>query len=301
MNFLADTSPEFDIGYKVGMFVGAFIPIGVLIYALKSLSDEDRSKKCALGLAMFSGGWALASVGVLLSKLAGAGVLMTLLAGLGGLAIIGSIVFAILGLVEVSGDGRKKSGIGQAIATLILSGGFLLIGVISALASGDGLPDDWKMTQPIRGSRVSVVPKNFSIAEPGPDWVQVVAQKLNPSADVAFVNPKKTIYVMVLAHDIPAANLTPLKFWADAARGEMKQFDPNAVVSEGTPLTLGTCQGVVFDARAAREGRRFFYREWVGIHTSKAYQVVAWGPESKGALVTAEADRIIGTFETLTK
>jgi hypothetical protein len=278
------------------------IPLTVLGFAIKSLGDEDRSRKCALGLIVFSSGWSLATLGYSLNKLTGSAGLMILLGGLGSIAMLGSIVLAILGLIDVSGDGpRKKTGTGQAIATLILGGVFLLSGVIGFLTAGDGLPADWKMTQPVRGSRVSVVPKNFSIAEPGPGWIQIVATKLNPRADVAFVNPKKTIYLIVLAHDIPAANLTPLRFWADAARGEMKQIDPGAVVSEGQPLTLGTCQGVAFDAQATREGKHFVYREWVGIHGSKAYQVLAWGLQPNAALVRSEADRIIATFETLTK
>src|SRR6185295_10387637 len=298
MIFLAEVSEEFNAGYKVGTALGVLIPLLVLSFAIRSLGDEDRSKKCALGLIVFSSGWTLATLGYSLNRLTGSAGLMILFGVLGSLAMLASIVLAILGLVDVSGDGpRKKTGTGQAIATLILGGLFLLSGVIGFLTAGDGLPADWKMTQPVRGSRISVVPKNFSIAEPGPGWIQIVATKLNPRADVAFVNPKKTIYLIVMAHDIPAANLTPLRFWADAARSEMKQIDPGAVVSEGQPLTLGTCQGVAFDAQATREGKHFVYREWVGIHGSKAYQVLAWGLQTNAALVRSEADRIIATFE----
>jgi hypothetical protein len=301
MFFLADSSPEFDVGYKAGTALGLLIPVAVLLYAFRSLHDEGRSRKCALSLVLFSAGWACTTLGYALSKWVGAMGLLVVAAIVGFLCVIGAVVLAIMGLVDVSVDSNRKTGAIQAVVSLVLSGLFVLVGLVGFLTGDRGVPDDWKMAQPLPGSRVSVVPKNFSLAVPGPDWVQVIPTKLNPKADVAFVHPKKMLYVMLVAHDIPAANLTPLKLFSDAARGEMKQMDPAAQIGEAQPLTAGGCPGMVFDAEVKMKNMEFSYREFIGVHGSRAYQLVVWSLRPNSSLMRREADRIIGSFEVLAK
>jgi hypothetical protein len=281
--------------------IGALIPILVLVYAARSLQEEDRNRKCALSMILFSAGWGCSTLGYGLSKWAGAPGILVLAAIVGFLCIVGAVVMAILGLVEVAGDSDRKKGGTQAVVALVLSGLFMLVGLFGFLTADRGIPADWKMAQPLPGSRVSVVPKNFSLEVPGPDWVQVVPEKLNPKADVAFVHPKKMIYFILVAHDIPAANLTPLKLFSDAARSEMKNMDPEAQIGESQPRTTGGCQGAVFDAELRVKSMDFSYREFIGVHGGHAYQLVFWSMKPKASLMRAEADRIIGTFEVLAK
>lgn len=294
-------SSSYDAGYKVGSMIGAFVPLAFLVLAVVKLFEPQRNRKCALSMILFTAGWSCSTVGYALSKLTGADGLLAVLAFAGLLIVLAGIVFGFLGLIEISGTPKTPVGSTQAVWSLVLSGLFLVTFAVGFIVAMRGrIPDDWKMTQPLPGSRVSVVPKNFSLATPGPDWIQVVPAKLNERADLAFVQPKKLIYVIVLAHPIPAANLTPLKVFTDAARGELKQADAGATVSEARPLTVNGCEGAVFDVDATLQRRKFAYREWVSVQGSVAYQILVWGLQSNATLVRSEADRIIGSFELLT-
>jgi len=299
MTVPAMTDPAFDLGYKFGSNVGVLIPIAFLVVAVRSVFQEDRNRKCSVGAVLTASAWSLTSIGWALSALTGEKGLLPPLCVLSLIAVLGAIPLAVLGLTEIARGGRRIRGRAQAVGSLTFAGIFLLVLLIGVLGVERGIPGDWKMDQPLPGSRISVVPKNFSVGHPGVGWSQVIAQKVNSHADVAFIHPKNKITVMVLAHAVPAANLTPIQAFAEGARKEMAQIDPGALVEPAQALTVGSCSGMSFNAEAQRRGDELLYREWVAIHGSVAYQVIGWGPKKDGDLVRQETERFIQSFEIL--
>lgn len=296
---LAESEQAFELGTKFGSSIGSIIPVVFLVIAVRSFFQNDRNKKCALSMILLTAGWSAMTVGYALSTVTGATGILFPLFIMGSLLVLAAIAFAILGLLQLSGSTRPQVGKTQAVLSLVFSGLFFLFAGIGAVRGERGIPDDWKMIQPLPGSRISVVSKNFSIGFPGPDWIQIVPEKLNKHAEVAFVQPKKRIYLIILAHQVAGANLTPLNQFAEGARKEMAQVAPGALVDEAQPFNVGPCQGAVFSAEAGPEGKPLNYREWVSIHGSVAYQVLAWGAKADADIVRRETDAIVGTFETL--
>ena len=113
------------------------------------------------------------------------------------------------------------------------------------------------------------------------------------------VNPRKTLYFMVLAHQVPAGNVMFLDRFTEAARGEIKQIDPAGEATPAQPRVIGAYQGMEFSADASVKGKDFTYYEWLTVKGSVAYQVVAWSLRRDAALLKVEATRIVGGFESL--
>jgi len=300
MLILAEASPEVELGTKIGYVTGSLFVLLLLGFAARTFFQVDRNKKCALSMILVTAGWSVMSVTYALSKFMDAAwMLVPALCVAVLLALAGSVT-AILGLVGLSDRVPRQAGGAQAVATLAISGLFFLLVTVGFVRGLRGVPDDWMMTQPQPGSRISVVSKNFSIGFPGPDWIQVVPQKLNPRAELAFVQPKKHMYVIILAHPVPGASGVALQSFAEVARKEMMQLDPAAVIDETKALNVGSCQGMAFNADARAKGQLLTYREWVSVHGSVAYQVLSWGMKRDVDFVRRETDALVGTFESLT-
>jgi hypothetical protein len=295
----AQADPEFAIARGLGMLVAVLIPVTFALYALRSLGDPDRSRKCALSLALIMGGWALSSLSFALSQLIEAPALV-ILAGLVAVPLgLAGIVMAILGLVDVAGSARPKSGRGQAITTLILGGLVLLVGLIGSLMD-DGVPDGWRFEGALPpGERLSDPAKNFSLLVPAEEWVQVFPEKLNRQADIAFVDPKRKLSFILLAHALPAgASITPEKF-LEIARNEVKRIDAAARLGEPEPEAASALPGVAFSADARAAGKDVTYRVWLYPYRNHAYQLVLWGPRRAAETVQLEASRFVKGFEIL--
>ena len=300
--FLAqsDANPEIRISYIIGLIVGALLSILFLVLALKTLSKNQHSRRCATSISVMMAGWSLSSIFYLASHLTGIGGLTVVGYVLGGALALVALGFAIWGLIEVADSRSTLKGAWQAVLSLVLCGVFVIGASLAILISNRGIPDDWKMPQPPPGSRVSVVPKNFSLAVPGGDWVQVVPTKLNARADLAFVNPRKTLYFMVLAHPVPPGSVMHLDRFTEAARTEIKQIDPAGIATPAQPKVIGPYQGLEFSADASIKGRGFTYYEWLTVKGSVAYQVIAWSLRADAELLKREATRMAGGFESLT-
>jgi len=292
-------SPEFKIAYTIGLFVGILLPVLFLVLALRTLSKPNHSRKCALSVSALMAGWALSSLFSLLAHLSGASGLEKFGYGLGGLLALPVLVLAVWGLIDVVHSTPMLSGAWQSVLSLALCGVFVIGAALAGLVASRGVPNDWKMPQTPAGGRVSVVSKNFSLAVPGGDWVHVIPSKLNQRADVAFVNPGKTLYFMVLAHQVPAGSVMHLDRFTEAARGEIKQIDPAGMATTALPKVIGAYPGMEFSADDSVQGKPFTYYEWLTVKGSVAYQVIAWSPRADAALMKVEATRIAGSFESL--
>jgi hypothetical protein len=295
---LAQGVTGFEISRGLGMFVGLLIPATFLIYALKSLGEPDRSKKCALGLSFVMGGWTLCSAGYGISQLTGATALMALSTLVAVPVMLAGLVTAVLGLVDTAGS--RKRGKGQAISSLIVGGLVLILALFAALKSDD-VPAEWKIVSGLPvGARLSVHAKNFSVQVPPEEWVQVNPQKLNRQADLAFIDPKRKLQFMVLAFALPpGASITPEKF-LEIARADLMRIDAAARVGEAQPEVTGSFVGTAFNAEAIAAGKEVSYRIWLYPHNNIAYQLIAWGPRRAADEVRLECSRFVKGFEVLT-
>ena len=294
---LAQVEPEFAISRGLGMFVGFLIPLTFLIYALKSLGEPDRSRKCALGLSFVMGGWTLCSLGYGISQLTGASALMALASFVAVPLMLAGLVTAVLGLLDAAG-GRKR-GKGQAISALIVGGLVMVLSLFAAM-KGSEIPEGWKVVSGLPvGARLSVHAKNFSVQVPPEEWVQVNPQKLNRQADLAFIDPKRKLQFVVLAFALPpGASITPEKF-LEIARADMMRIDPAARMGEAQPEVTGSFVGTAFAAEANAAGKEVAYRIWLYPHNNFAYQLVTWGPRHSAEEVRLESSRFIKGFEVL--
>src|SRR5262245_19243922 len=94
--FQGDGSP-FEIGQRIGAFVGILIPISFFIKAVRNFSEPDINRKCVLALTLVMGGWALSSITYALSLLsAGLAWILVVAVVPSGLSILTGIVLAIL-------------------------------------------------------------------------------------------------------------------------------------------------------------------------------------------------------------
>jgi hypothetical protein len=302
MGALALSDPESSISYQLGIGVGILLPLIFAGMAAATVSGPNRSRKCALSLAMLMGGWFLASLGYGVGQWTGLTWVPILFGIIAAPVALGAGILAIVGLSEVVGNPRPLRGSWQGIASLVLVGIFglcIVVGFLSDVTKAVAarqIPKDWRMSQTPPGQALDFPAKSFRYTVPGGDWVQVLPQKLNPKADLAFVDPTRKLYFMVLAHKIaPGVDLPQEKF-LEIARNELKQLDPGAVVSDSQPETLGPVAGSAFGVEATLQNQSFTYREWVGIHGGHAYQLVAWGFRSNRASVAPAAAGLFQNF-----
>ncbi|HVE41560.1 MAG TPA: hypothetical protein VNM14_16835 [Planctomycetota bacterium] len=298
----AQSNPEYSIAYNIGLGVGMLLPLILALAAAKTLSGPDRNRKCALSVALMMGAWFLCSFGYALSQWTGFAGLQRLFVFIAAPVILGAGILAILGLIEVVGSKRPVRGSWQGITSLVIVGifglalvGGFVAGATKAMAARQ-IPKDWRMSQAPPGSQLDFPAKNFKYTVPREDWVQVVPQKLNAQADLAFVDPAHKLYFMVLAYKIaPGAERSQEKY-LEIARNELKGLDPGAVVGESQPESLGALAGDGFSVDATLQNQSFTYREWIGVHGDHVYQLVAWGLRSNRAAVQPAAAGLFQNF-----
>jgi hypothetical protein len=302
----AEHSEAYKIGTTIGAGVGLLIPLILALAAAKTISGPGRNRKCALSLALMMGAWFLCSLGYAITQWTGFAGAQPVFVFIAAPVALGAGILAILGLIEVVGSKEPVRGSWQGITSLVIVGIFglaVFAGFLTGMSKGiaaRGIPKDWRMTQSTPGGQLDFPAKNFKYTIPGGNWIQIVPQKLNPQADLAFVDPGRKLYFMVLAHKInPGVDLTQEKY-VDIARNELKELDPAAVVSEATPETLGTLAGSAFSVEATLKNQSFTYREWVCVHQGHVYQLVAWGLRSNGAAVAPAAAGLFANFGVIT-
>ncbi len=301
-----ESSPEYSMSYGIGVGVGTLLPLILTLAAAKTISGPDRNRKCAMSLALIMGAWSLCSLGLAVSLWTGHAAIKSVSVFLAAPVVLGGGILAILGLMEVVGSKRPVRGSWQGITSLVIVGIFglamlagFVAGATKAVAARQ-IPKDWRMSQTPPGSQLDFPGKNFKYTVPGGDWVQVVPQKLNAQADLAFVDPGRKLYFMVLAYKIvPGAERSQDKY-VEIARNELKQLDPGAVVSESQPESLGALAGAGFSIDATLQQQSFTYREWVGVYGDHVYQLVAWGLRSDREAVQPAAAGLFRNFGVLT-
>ncbi len=295
MNFLADTS---DAAYTCGTFAGALLPLVFMLLAIRSAGKPDRSRRSALSMILFMAGWTLMTLTYAASRSSDSPALSLIGALIGVPIWIAAVVFAILGILEVSNSSRPLAGLWQAITVLVL---VVIFGIAGAFVGrgGDDIPADWKLPPPVPGSRLIIGDKNYSLPEPGADWTRIVPQNLNPRADIAFINIKKSVSMLVVSIPVPSNMVLPADRFVEAARTEMTQIDPAATVSPSSIKWVEKYQGQTFSADVKVKGKPYTYCEWVTSQPGFGYQVVVWGPQSSGPLVKSELDRISSGFQLL--
>lgn len=295
MHFLAQADTG-SAAYTCGAFGGALIPVVFLLLAIRSLGHSDRSSKCAWSMILFMSGWTLLILTYGVFRATESNGIAMIGAVLATPLWLATLVFAVLGIMEVSGNPDLK-GLGQAITAIVLVVVFGLISFIASRGGKDAVPSEWKLPPPVPGSRILVADKNFSLVEPGSDWTRLEPRHLNPRADLAFVNEKKTMFMIVVSIPVPPNMVLPADRFVDAARQEMKQMDPGASVGASEIRYVDKYQGLTFSAEVNAKGQAVTYCEWVTSQPYFGYQIVVFGPRASAALVKSELERISSTFQ----
>src|SRR4029453_8620091 len=228
MTLQFEDNSEFAFSRAIGALAGVLIPLAISIRAIKSYSEPDHSRKCALSLSLAAGGWTLCTAVYALHLLTGSLEKLVLTAAIAtcGLGIAG-VVMAILGLLEVAGDHRKPLlGRRQPLWTLVLAPLYL-----AGMADGvhnppDPFPKDWRLETSRPGMKASYGSKKFLFRIPVEEWVQLEPRKLNPVATLAFGHPKHRVFFILIAQPMPPGAAVTLEQLAEVARADFLKLDP---------------------------------------------------------------------------
>src|SRR5437016_2121964 len=136
----------------------------------------------------------MGTCGAFLRGATGARMLFGLLGLLGIGLTAGSVVLAIIGLVECAAQKERwRQGRPQAIWALVLNGVFGLLLVAGAVrGSSRGLA---LSRQPTAGTPIREEAFNFQFDPPGRPWVQADAATLNREAKLAFLRSQPEVYL----------------------------------------------------------------------------------------------------------
>jgi hypothetical protein len=298
---LAFQADDFAASRIVGSLVGILLPVTFLVQAIRSLSESDQSRRCALALLLAAGGWALCSLTYALTQLSdAAGGLLAFAAVPAAIAMVVAVVLAISGLVELAGDRAPSRGKGQAIGALVIAPLFIAGAIYGFLNSDrNDIPKELQLPQPPAGAKLPFTHKGFSYTVPGNEWVRVNSVRLNPLAEVAFAHSRKKIFFVVIAENMPAGAYATQEMLLEASRGELLKVDPTARVGPSQPETVGTLQGHGFSVDARTRNMSLNYRYWVHAAGNRVYQLVAWGPQSSSDLVTQSSKSLVQGFGLL--
>lgn len=299
--FQADV-PGVEASRAIGMGVGMLIPVTIALHGFKRMSSPDNNRKCGLSLGLAGGGWAVSSLGYMITSLKPD--LKPLLMASSAVTMfvtVLAVVMAILGLIEMAGTPRQVRGKGQAVGTFII-GGILGIAFFVGLylgATSAKIPSDWKLPAPTPGARLSFPDKNYSLTAPDSDWDQVLPTKLNPLADAAFFNKHDGIFFIAIGTNLPPGATATQEKLVEISRGELLGADPSATVGPSMPEAVGTLQGTSFGVEATVQKSPLSYRYWVYSAGSRVYQLVTWGPRSSAAKVPEAAAKLRKGFALL--
>jgi len=301
---IVEDSAAYGLGRIVGSLVGILIPVAFFLKATQRLSDPEHSRRCALSLAFVMSGWALSSAGYALSLMSpGFGCILTVAFIIAIVLILVGIVLSVLGLAEDPPRvGKPLEGRGQAVGALVVGGLLLILGAggfVAGAFSARQVPKDWKMAQLPPGTTISNEPKNFTFTVPEKDWVQVIPGKLNPVADLAFVDTQRKVFFILISVPLSRGVSVTNEKLLEVAKGDLRKIDAAARFGEVQPELAGTVAGFAFtgDARVGKEN--LTYRQWVHAGRTHLYQLAFWGPEKSKVQVVAAAGQLLRTFGIL--
>src|SRR6185436_15445224 len=107
MTLQFEDGSDYAFSRAAGALAGILIPLAISIRAIKSHSEPDHSRHCALSLSLVAGGWTLSTAVYALHLLTSSleSLLLVTVIVVGVLDLAG-IVTAILGLLDVAVERR---------------------------------------------------------------------------------------------------------------------------------------------------------------------------------------------------
>jgi hypothetical protein len=302
MTLQIEDGSEFAFSRGISALAGVLIPLAISIRTIKSYSDPDRSRKCALSLSLVVGCWTLSSAVYALHLLSSSFEMLALTAAIAICGVdIAGIVIAILGLLEVAGDHRKPLlGRGQAVWALILAPASLAGIAYGVTHPAEPFPKDWRLETSRPGMKASYGSKKFLFRIPAEEWVQLQPQKVSPVATLAFAHPKHRVFFVLIAQPIPPGATLTLDKLAEAARADFLKLNSERRVGDSQPESVGGLEGIRFSAVApSPKGKLLSYSVWVGSTDSFAYELVTWGEERSADTVLQDATEMMKGFELI--
>jgi len=216
------------------------------------------------------------------------------LAGCG--LMLASFVLSIIGLVEYAqAPGVYRQGRAQAISALVICGlfGLFLVGTAAQRMLSAGMAN-----QPAPGAVLPVAEFNFRLKAPGRPWVQTEASRMNPEARLAFIRARPELYLMVIAENTANLDLSA-ESMAELAVGRLRSMAESVQVVEKAPASLGGLPALRVSSDVKVSGKTIRYVQSFCATNGWAYQVVAWGRQEDGGMITAQAAELSAGFQLL--
>ncbi len=296
-----------NVGDEVGKVVGCII--GLLIVGFFFVGnfigrDDKCSRPCrwALGLC-------LGALGVLM--VVGAGWIQEPLRVMMGivavLAMIVAIPLAIVGLVQM-GQVPGRTGMGRAIASLILSGIVLAIFVISfAIAARNSIAGAFpNQTQEPLPPGLPVVQTtsdvqtfedlNFRYRLPGKPYVPFDGKKFNENVCFALACRNPEIYFVIIAEKNDSMKLDAV---LEIVKANLKSVSQKADLSGEMPRRVGGIDGVTFRTDCVVKSLPLSYVHWVGAHRGYLYQLIAYTSQANRNSLGKEVNSLFARFEQI--
>ncbi len=256
---------------------------------------ETTSKRCVLALALALSAWLWVYVARPMVGLPSMPARILLLAP-SVLAALAALPIAGFGLLTytpaVHNQGRKQA-VAAVVVSLFILGSFA-IGAAIGYRKTHSVPVDMRIPMG-QGDSLEYPELGFRMSAPPSPWVRVDVKRLNKAGTLAFGRANPIMYTVVIAENVPGANITS-EALAEIAKANMKSAADSVEIVSDEPQRVGDREGRRLQTRSRMNGEDFSHVLHIVATGDHGFQIASWCDRKDEAALQLESAKMVERF-----